>query len=99
MSPEIQASENDNSQQRVRSAYEALREQALEGSAGRHELGFTLLVRRGVAAWMQACASRPPASPLALSAVHSLVPPGLQSELTQLLAAMALFVGRKENCA
>jgi hypothetical protein len=80
------------------SEYEELRRVALGGSGGLHGgVGFALLLRRGMAAWMDACLtaavpSRPPSVP---RQEFCAVPPDLRGEVAQVLAAMAL--GRVEG--
>jgi len=72
-------------------AYEDLRHSALSG-AGRG-IGFALLVRSGVAAWIAACASlaRPfEAPPVRRSTAQPLVPQDFRAEVATLLAEMAL---------
>jgi hypothetical protein len=75
------------------SEYEELRRVALGGSDGlQGGVGFALLLRRGMAAWMDACLaaalpSRPRSAPRQdLCAV----PPDLRGEVAQVLATMAL---------
>lgn len=71
--------------------YEELRRCAL-GRAGRG-VGFALLTRSGMAAWMKTCAAlpRPPASAVRRSAAEQpLVPQDFRVEVATLLAEMAL---------
>ena len=83
------------------SEYEVLRRVALGGSNGLSGgVGFALLLRRGMAAWMDACLtaalpSRPQSVPEQQQEVCA-VPPDLRGEVAQLLAAMALG-GRVEG--
>jgi hypothetical protein len=72
-------------------AYEDLRRTALSGSG--RGIGFALLVRSGVAAWIAMCASlaRPLEAPAARrSTGQPLVPQNFQVEVATLLAEMAL---------
>jgi hypothetical protein len=75
-------------------AYETLRRTVLEEADGRawHAPGLALLLRSGVAAWMQACRGlmaplpviRPASEPAAS------LPGGVRAEVAALLAEMAL---------
>jgi hypothetical protein len=75
------------------SEYEELRRVALGGSDGlRGGIGFALLLRRGMAAWMDACLtaalpSRPRSVP---RQDFCAVAPDLRGEVAQVLATMAL---------
>lgn len=73
--------------------YEFMRQQVL-GSGGRGP-GVALLMRRGMAAWLQAwkeCVPQPP--PLPPTAPRASGPGDLMSELRAVLAGMALQVVR-----
>jgi hypothetical protein len=73
------------------SGYEEIRSQALRsGSSGRGH-GLALFVRRGMAAWLTACAplTRPTEAPRGMPA-DSRVPPDLRNEVATVLAEMAL---------
>ncbi len=78
--------------------YEAVRREALEGTAtGRRGHGLTLLLNRGMASWLAAWreltprSPRPSAGPEPLpSEVRPVVPPGVRSDLTTVLADMVL---------
>lgn len=74
------------------SEYEELRRVALGGSGGlRRGVGFALLSRRGMAAWIAACLTAVPSRPRSVPGQESSpVPPELRGELAQLLASMAL---------
>jgi hypothetical protein len=79
----------------VQAGYEALRAQALVGARG---AGWALVVRRGVGAWLAACAAGPvlPAHPVgAVPPAASRLPPGLHAEVALLLAGMVLPTGRE----
>ena len=71
--------------------YEELRSHAL---AGGHGLGLTLVLRRGMIAWLETCSmcARPSLSlrpgPSAPHGLH--LPPELHAEVARLLAGMAL---------
>ena len=68
--------------------YEALRGQVLGTRTVPSSPGWDLLVRQGLAAWLQtACSPTPPLLPTA-SATPVVALPGLQSELTHLLLTM-----------
>jgi len=75
------------------SEYEELRQVALGGSSGVIQgTGFALLLRHGMAAWMEACvtaasSSRPQPVP---RQEHRLVPSDLRSDVALVIAAMAL---------
>lgn len=80
------------------SAYEALRQRVLgvpetTGSAG----GMVLLVQKGLAAWIKACRPLHPLGRPRSEADSSVLPLGLHSELTKLLAGIALYTGPKES--
>lgn len=80
-------------------AYEALRQQATEqGSSSHRELGLALLMRQGVAAWLQAYRQAIPKSAPQSDAAMAL-PPGIRGDLTLILAGMALGVAVKETYA
>ena len=75
------------------SEYEELRRVALGGSRGPSQgVGFALLVRRGMAGWMDACMTAASASrsrPVSKQE-QCLVLPDLRGEVAMVLAAMAL---------
>jgi hypothetical protein len=76
-------------------AYERLRHHALEVSTrGGGLQGLAILIRKGMAAWMQAhaAAATPAVSHSANNGMR--IPPGVQPEVIDVLAAMAL--GRME---
>jgi hypothetical protein len=71
--------------------YEELRERVLRGATAGCRLGLALLLREGMAGWMEAwgrCADPSPRtpSPAASTPAHD----GVRSELVHVLAAMAL---------
>jgi hypothetical protein len=75
------------------SEYEELRRVALGESGGLHGgVGFALLLRRGMAAWMDAClkAALPSRAQSVPRRDSCAVPPELRGEVAQVLAAMAL---------
>jgi hypothetical protein len=75
------------------SEYEELRRVALTPSNGLSRgVGFSLLLRRGMAVWMDACAAvaPPPRSQAVPRQKHRLVPSELRSEVALVLAAMAM---------
>lgn len=75
------------------SEYEQLRLVALGRSNGPHQgIGFALLLRRGMAAWMDACVTAAaPSTPRPVPRQgHRLVAPDLRGEVAIVLAAMAL---------
>jgi hypothetical protein len=74
-------------------SYETLRRVALGTSAPTDgpSLGFTLLLRQGMTAWLQAWARCPrPAAPAASSVPVSPIPSVVQRELVQVWAQIAL---------
>ena len=80
--------------------YESLRRAVLEGGGGERELGFALLIRRGMAGWIRAwsaCAvpARPAAGPMRGTGIA--VPAGVRGEVTHLLVTMALGATREET--
>ena len=80
--------------------YESLRRAVLEGGGGERELGFALLIRRGMAGWIRAwSACAVPARPAAglLLGTGIAVPAGVRGEVTHLLVTMALGVTREET--
>lgn len=83
---------------RARDDYEALRRYALEGR-GPRDLGFALLVRQGMAAWIRAwsaCAGPQHPARDRVSAGGSALPEGVRGEVTRLLVTMALGASRRE---
>ena len=80
--------------------YESLRRAVLEGGGGERELGFALLIRRGMAGWIRAWSACPvPACPAAgpMRGTGIAVPAGVRGEVTHLLVTMALGVTREET--
>jgi hypothetical protein len=76
------------------SEYEALRGVALGGLRGPSQgVGFALLLRRGMAVWMDACTKAAASSsrlrPLSRQE-QCLLPPDLRGEVAMVLATMAL---------
>jgi len=75
------------------SSYETLRRVAL-GHSGPHDgprLGFTLLLRQGMTAWLRAWAMCPrPAVPQPAAVSVSAIPPLVHHELAQVWAHMVL---------
>jgi hypothetical protein len=77
----------------ILSECEELRRVALAGTIGPSRgVGFALLLRRGMAVWMEACvtAASPSRSRPVPRQDHHLVPADLRSEVALVLAAMAL---------
>lgn len=75
------------------SRYEALRLYAVERHAPTRRDGLVVLWRQGVAAWMDACSSRPPLPPRPPQAEHqrpSPLPDDASAEVVRVLAAMTL---------
>jgi hypothetical protein len=87
--------------------YEAVRREALEGAAtGRRGHGLTLLLSRGMAAWVAAwrellprCPWPSPGPEPLPSEMRSVLPPGVRSDLTTVLADMVLACGEEESAA
>ncbi len=76
----------------VLSGYEEIRSEALRrsGSCGRGG-GLALFVRRGMAAWLAACAPALPAEGPRLKPIDvDHVPPDLRAEVAMILAEMAM---------
>lgn len=77
------------------SGYEDLRSEALRPTAGsRRGIGFVLLVRRGMGAWISACIplARPAEPAPRKPAAELRVPPDLRAEVATILAEMAFTV-------
>lgn len=73
--------------------YENLRRQALHNPSAPSGLGWTVLVRQGMAVWMKLCTESLPARPKTetpRSNADALLPCYVRSELVQILTAMAL---------
>lgn len=78
--------------------YERLRRRALSGlSTAEPTAGYGLLVQRGMLAWMRTCASctppegpAPVAPPVSNAPTSTLLIPGVEAELVELLAALIL---------
>jgi hypothetical protein len=79
--------------------YEALRRAVLDGSRGKGDLGFALLICRGMAAWIRAwsaCAAPPPSrTGVAGDATPTLLT-GVRGDVTRLLVTMALTATHTE---
>lgn len=74
----------------VLSGYEEIRSEALRRSCGRG-CGLALFVRRGMAAWLAACAPALPAEGPRLKPIDvDHVPPDLRAEVAMILAEMAM---------
>ena len=75
----------------AREDYEALRRAALEGG-GPRELGFALLRRSGMAAWIRAWSAcdGPPRATRDRAAAGPPLPEGVRGDVTRLLVTMAL---------
>lgn len=80
--------------------YEQLRQLVLEDRhAAQRELGFTLFMRRGMAAWIDAwsqCVPRSSAAQRREPGAVTMLPAGLRSEVATVLVAMALGPSRSE---
>ena len=79
--------------ERLVEAYESLRGYALGDYKGRASPGLALLLHKGMAAWLEACARwTPPPSSRAdhQSSTGADLPPGLRGELIVVLTTMAL---------
>ena len=74
------------------SGYEEIRSQALRSGCSGRGHGLALFVRRGMAAWLTACAplTRPPEALREKPAESDRVPPDLRNEVATVLAEMAL---------
>ncbi len=74
--------------------YEALRRTALNGArAGCPGYGLAILIRRGLAGWIQACLCAAPPVPVPSAPrgdLRGTLPLGVESEMVPVLAAMAL---------
>ena len=82
----------------AREDYEVLRRSALEGR-GPRDLGFALLVRQGMAAWIRAWSSCvAPQGPARdrIGAGGAPLPEGVRGDVTRLLVTMALDASRRE---
>jgi hypothetical protein len=79
--------------------YEALRRHVLDGGAGDRELGFALLMRRGMAAWIRAWSACAVPARAAEGPRHgtAILLPGVRGEVTRLLVTMALGTSRGET--
>lgn len=76
--------------------YEDLRREVLDGSNSQ-AIGRAVLINRGMAGWMEACAHAALRHPAGGSRLEqSMVPTGLRGEVVMLLAGMALGIGRQE---
>ena len=79
--------------ERLVEAYESLRGNVLGDCEGCTGPGLALFMRKGMAAWMQACVrSAPPPErrSVPLSSTSANLPPGLRGELVVVLTAMVL---------
>jgi len=82
-------------------AYEELRSQRLTGSpCGRH-FGLVLLLREGVAAWIEHCAAAPARSVDSTASAHIVpapaLPEQLHAEIVHVLADIALIARKEMN--
>ena len=79
-------------------AYEAVRAQALGAAPQRAPRGLTVLLDRGIAAWIAVyLSSVARTSPAAMSAPPTLLAPAPRAELASALAEMAL-ASRQRRC-
>jgi hypothetical protein len=79
----------------ITDAYEQLRRAVTESSRlGASLQGLGILIQKGMAAWMSACAAVTPPTASALPVVRDLVPmlPSAQRDVIDVLAAMALKI-------
>jgi hypothetical protein len=79
--------------------YEALRRAVLEGTRGDCDLGLTLLMRRGMAAWIRAwsiCAASPAPRERSTHGETLALSTDLRGDVTRLLVTMALTTARTE---
>jgi len=76
----------------LREAYEQLRRHVLTALPGGGRFGLAVLLREGVAAWIEHCAANPlPASPTGLGPVPcSAIAPPLYAGIVQILASITL---------
>lgn len=88
MSGDPQPAGNSNA---LQSSYEEIRSEALR-HAGGHGSGLALFVRRGMAAWLTACAPlvRPLEAPRRKPLAENRVPTDVRTEVAMVLAEMAL---------
>ena len=80
-------------QERLVEAYESLRSYALGDYKGRAIPGLALLLHKGMAAWLEACARWMPPPPSQAdheSSTGADLPPGLRGELVVVLTTMVL---------
>ncbi len=72
-------------------AYEQLRRHVLTALPGGGRFGLAVLLREGVAAWIEHCATNPlRASPTGLAPVCSAIAPPLYAGIVQILASITL---------
>lgn len=75
----------------IREAYERLRRPLSDALPGSGHLGLAVLLREGVAAWIQRCAATVALERLTLSnPPSSIITPPLQAGIVQILARIAL---------
>lgn len=82
------------------SGYEEIRSEALR-RAGCRGSGLALFVRRGMAAWLTACAplARPLEAPRRKLTEEDRVPPDLRTEVAMVLAEMALTAAHAQGAS
>ena len=75
----------------VKEAYEQLRHHMLAALPGSGRFGLAVLLREGVAAWIERCAATPSQSFTSpAQAVSPILIPPLQAGIVQILASIAL---------
>jgi len=75
----------------LKEAYEQLRHHVLAALPGSGHFGLALLLREGVAAWIERCAGAPSQSfTSACQPLSPIVTPTLQAGIVQILASIAL---------
>jgi len=93
MSPSTRWMTNEQAAPEHTSRYEALRNHALQRDASIARHGLAVLLRQGVAAWMEAWSKMPPPSPQPAkdeSPRPCPLPDGSSAEVVRVLAAMTL---------
>jgi len=93
-----ETSEGSGGDNRAVGGYEQLRRQALSGDVDGWRLGLGVLQHRGVAAWLQIRKAATAATVAAAPTPTAISPPtatGIDAELVELLASMALAVAAR----
>jgi hypothetical protein len=83
------------------SGYEEIRSQALRAGCSGRGCGLALFVRRGMAAWLTACAplAHTIEAPHRKPAEMDRVPPDLRTEVAMVLAEMALTAAHTQGAS